>query len=534
VSSAPATVARGSTRDERRWVLLSTIGLSAFIVGLDNTILNIALSAIRSNLHMSLTGLQWVGTSYILAFSSLLLVGGRLTDIFGRQRALVIGLVVFIVSSVAAGLAPSGGLLIAARVVQGVGGALVLPSTLAVIGTDLEGEDRHLGVGIWTACIASAIALGPIFGGAIVAVAHWGWVFFINLPLGLLCIVMVRRTVPGQRFQLPPRPELLRQLDIPGLVTASVALMAITFYLVHGQDYGFGSVIGLTALMLSIVFAAAFVWTERHTDYPLVDLVLFRNRIFSGGTAAQIIWGLGINGILFFTSLFLQDVVGMGPLQAGLMYVPLALAIAITVPLGAKMSTWIGVNYTVAFGMVLIALGLWHGTIVDPDDPPWNFLLGLVVVGLGSGLTTPMTSAVMDVIPTEHAGAGAAVVSTAREISGIVGIVGIGAVLVVRRANALEAGASADAAFMSGFHLALWAATILIAIGAVVSWLTLTTKAEAIEIAAVKAAEEAAAKSPAVVASSTASASRSCPSAFAAALAETHDILHGEPPAART
>ncbi len=173
-----------TARRQPRWVLLSAIGLAAFVVGLDNTILNIALPALREDFDLSLTGLQWVGTSYILAFSSLLLVGGRLTDIFGRRRVLEVGLITFIISSMLVGVAPSEEVLIAARVLQGVGGAMVLPSTLAVIGTDLEGEDRHVGVGVWTASIASAIALGPIVGGAIISVAHWSWVFFIiNLPL---------------------------------------------------------------------------------------------------------------------------------------------------------------------------------------------------------------------------------------------------------------------------------------------------------------------------------------------------------------
>ncbi|MBO9533986.1 MAG: MFS transporter [Solirubrobacteraceae bacterium] len=529
MTAAFASASAEPRRDERRWVLLCTIGLSAFVVGLDNTILNIALSAIKTDLDMSLTGLQWVGTSYILAFSALLIAGGRLTDLFGRRRALVAGLVIFLVTSLAAGLAPTGELLIAIRAIQGLGGALVLPSTLAIIGTDLEGEDRHLGVGIWTACIASAIALGPIVGGAIVSVAHWGFVFFINLPICLLCIVLARRTVPQQRFKLPDRPELIKQLDVPGLLTASVSMMAITFYLVHGQDYGFLSAFGLISLVTGIVFGAAFLWTERRTEYPLVDLVLFRNRIFSGGTVTQILWGLGINGILFFTSLFLQDQVGLDPLEAGLMYVPLAVSIAVMVPVGAKLATHLGVNHTVGIGMVLIAIGMWNGTLVQPDDPLWRFLVGLVLVGLGSGLTTPMTSAVMEVIPTTHAGAGAAVVSTAREISGIVGIVGIGAVLVVRRADALDTGASADAAFMAGFHLALWAATAVIAIGALIAWFTLPTRAEAHELAAAKAAEEAAAAAEGrevdevdeLVEATT-------PGDFAVAIAEAEAAVHGE------
>ncbi|MEH3052481.1 MAG: MFS transporter [Patulibacter minatonensis] len=529
MSRAQATTESTAPSHHGRVSILLAVGVSAFITGLDNTILNIALPALQADFGLSLTGLQWVGTSYILAFSSLLLVGGRLTDIFGARRVLEAGLITFIISSVMAGLAPNEQWLIAARVIQGIGGAMVLPSTLAIIGTDLHGEDRHLGIGVWTACIAIAIALGPIVGGGIISVAHWSWVFLINVPLGLLCIVLSRRAVGGARLKLPPRPELVAKLDIPGLVLASVVLFGITFYLVHGQDYGFGSIVGLAALGISALSTIVFIQSEKRTAYPLLDLALFRNRIYSGGVVVQLLWGLGINGILFFMSPFLQDIVGLDPFDAALYYVPLALSIAVTVPVGAKLAMRIGVNHTVAIGMVLIAVGLLHGVFVDHEKEPLRFLIGLVVVGLGSGLTTPMASAVMDVIPRNHEGQGAAVVSTAREISGIVGIVGIGAVLVVRRSAALADGASADDAFVAGFHLALVAATVIMAIGAVLAYFTLTRKHEAVAMAEEKAAAEAALAAEHDAGDEIAGVlEATTPGDFAIALAEAHDIVHAD------
>ncbi|MDQ8044156.1 MAG: MFS transporter, partial [Solirubrobacteraceae bacterium] len=417
----------------KRWVLMVALCLCAFITGLDNTVLNIALPKLQADLGLSLTGLQWVGTSYILAFSSLLLVGGRLTDLFGRRSVLLSGMVIFTTASVLAGLAPTGGLLIAARVLQGVGGAFVLPATAGVLSYDVEPEYRNMAVGIWTASIASSIALGPIVGGAIVEVAHWSWIFFINLPVGVAAVFLIRKTVPPASIERVERAELIRRLDISALVFSALSLLGFTFALVHGQDHGFVNPLIIGAVVIGVVTGALFIRNERRTEFPLVDLDLFRSRIFSGGVAAQTIWGLGINGILFFTSLFLQDILDLEPFNAGLFYVPLAIAVGLGVPVGAKMADRWGVNVTVAIGMIIIAVGLAMGVFIEADDPPLRFLLGLIIVGIGSGLTTPMTAAVIEVVPHEQAGIGSAVVSTAREISGVLGIVAIGAVLVVRR-----------------------------------------------------------------------------------------------------
>ncbi|MDO9354279.1 MAG: MFS transporter, partial [Solirubrobacteraceae bacterium] len=355
----------------KHWVLMVALVLCAFITGLDNTVLNIALAKIRTDLELSYTGLQWVGTSYILAFSSLLMVGGRLTDLFGRRQVLLAGMAIFVVSSVFAAFATSGTFLIIARVFQGIGGALVLPATGAVLANDVAPEKRHLAVGIWTASIASAIALGPIVGGAIVEVAHWSWIFFLNVPIGIGAAIMVRRTVPPEQIQRPARPEFIAKLDFPGLITSSVTLFAFTFSLVHGQEHGgFTSPVVLLSLAIGFISAWLFIRTEKATPFPLVDLELFKDKIFAGGVAAQIIWGLGINGILFFTALFLQDVLELSPFDAGLFYLPLAIAIGVAVPIGAKMATAVGVNVTVAFGMVLIAIGLFMGVFIDADDPP--------------------------------------------------------------------------------------------------------------------------------------------------------------------
>jgi EmrB/QacA subfamily drug resistance transporter len=488
------TATSTAPRYPQRWVLLTAVGMAAFITSLDNTVLNVALPTLQADLGLTLTGLQWVGTSYILAFSSLLLVGGRLTDLYGRRNTLVAGMTIFTVASVLAGLAPNGTFLIFARVLQGVGGALVLPSTLLVLATDLDADSRHLGVGVWTAAIASAIALGPVVGGLILQVAPWGWIFFINLPIGVAAIALVIYTVSSEAIVERTPTEIRQQLDLPGLAYSAISLFAFTFVLIHGQDHGFTAPAVVISLVASVVCGFLFIRHERGAKHALVDLSLFKGRTFSGGTVVQVIWGLGINGVLFFTSLFLQDILGLSPFDAGLVYVPLALSIAIMVPIGAAMANRFGANITVAIGMVVIAFGLFLGLFVGADDSPARFLVGLIIVGLGSGLTTPMTSAVIDVVPNEQGGIGAAVISTAREVSGVFGIAAIGAVLVLRSNAATENGASESGAFMAGYHLALGVAAAIILIGAAVSLWTLTTRQQAIDMKARKEAEEAAAE----------------------------------------
>ncbi|MBJ7520910.1 MAG: MFS transporter [Solirubrobacteraceae bacterium] len=450
------------------WVM-APVALAAFITSLDNTVINIALPALREDLGLSLSGLQWVVTSYILVFSSLLLVGGRLTDMMGRRRAMLVGFSVFSGASLAAGLAPSGEFLVAARVVQGAGAALILPASLSVIASDLEGEARDLGAGIWTAAIAIALFLGPVVGGAISEYLHWSWIFFLNVPVGAVAMAMVVANVPdpGGRAQ----GSIFARLDPPGLLLSTLALLAITYALVQGTDEGFGSELIIVAFVVAVVAAVAFMMVESRARYPLVDMSLFRNRVFAGGTAAQVLWGLSINGAFFFTSLYLQDVLDLSPTQAGLVFVPLALTLVLGVAIAPRLVTAYGARMTVTGGMVVIAVGLLPIVVLGSGLP--QQILGFVIVGFGSGLTTPLTSAILGVMPEDRAGLGSAVVAVAREISGVLGIAVIGAILSARQASALAEGSPAASAFLDGHQIGLVSAAVLVLIGAAVCAATL-------------------------------------------------------------
>lgn len=478
------------------WVM-APVALAAFITSLDNTVINIALPALREDLGLSLSGLQWVVTSYILVFSSLLLVGGRLTDMLGRRRAMTIGFLVFAAASLVAGLAPSGEVLVAARVVQGAGAALILPASLSVIASDLEGEARDLGAGIWTAAIAIALFLGPVVGGAISEYLHWSWIFFLNVPVAAVAIALVAATIPDRRGH--GAGSVLARLDPPGLLLSTLALLAITYALVQGNEEGFGSGPILAAFVVAVAASLAFMAIESRATYPLVDVSLFRNRVFAGGTAAQVLWGLSINGVFFFTSLYIQDVLDLSPTQAGLVFVPLAVALVIGVAIAPRLVTAFGANVTVAAGMVVIAVGLLP--IVVLGSGVEQQLLGCAIVGLGSGLTTPLTSAILGVMPEDRAGIGSAVVGVAREVSGVLGIAIIGAILAARQASALADGSSASDAFLDGHITGLLGAAVLVLLGAVVSALTLPRsrdeEARAREAVAVGAVPIAAAAEPA-------------------------------------
>lgn len=447
-------------------VVLVPIALAAFVTSLDNTVVNVALPSMRRDLALGVSGLQWIATSYLLAFSALLLAGGRLTDHYGRRRVFLIGLGVFVTASACAGTATSGDFLVTARLLQGLGAALVLPSTLAVLAADVPPAARHLGAGIVTASIALSLALGPVIGGAVAEHWHWSGIFYLNVPLGVFTMALGARTIGRSRADG-------QSIDVAGLVTSTLAMGALAYVLIAGSDNGFGSPDILVAGVLAVVGGAAFVVVERFTRAPMVDVALFADRVFSGGTAAQVLWGLGINGVFFFTSLFLQDVLELSPTVAGAMFVPLAFGLVLCVPVSALLATRIGVHRTVSAGMGLIAAGLVWVSFVGRGDAAWLLIPGLVLIGVGSALTTPLTSAMLEVVPSAKAGVAAAVISAAREVSGVLGIALVGTVVAAREAAATAGGSAPVDAFASGYAVGLWCAAALTLLGGAIALVTL-------------------------------------------------------------
>src|SRR5215468_6296756 len=337
---------KGAWAMSRRWWSLVAVSLATFMTYLDNNVTNVAIPTIERSLHLSLAGLEWVVSSYILVFAGLLLAGGRLADLVGRRRLFLIGLAVFTLASLAAGLAGSGGVLIGARLLQGLGAAILVPTTLAVIvATFDDAAERARAIGAWAAIGALALAFGPLIGGFVSQHLHWGWIFFINVPIGVITFVLAVATMAESRTT-----AAVRRLDMPGLATSAVALFSLTYALIEGHDKGWTSALILGAFALSAVAAAAFVVIESRTEHPMVDLTLFRSPVFAGGTTVMMMWAFGIFGIYFFTSIYLQVILGFSPTKAGLAFVPMAAFLALSASVAAPVAARIGAHRTVALG----------------------------------------------------------------------------------------------------------------------------------------------------------------------------------------
>jgi len=472
-----------------RWWALAAVSLANLMAYLDNNIVNVAIPTIQRSLHLSVSGLEWVVSSYLLTLAGLLLVGGRLADVYGRRRVFLAGLAIFTLSSLAAGLAGSGGVLIVSRAVQGVGAALLLPATLAVImAAFTDVRERTMAIGIWAAVGALALALGPALGGLISQHLHWGWIFLINVPLGVITFALAVFYVAESRAD-----SAVRRIDLPGVVTSAVALFALTYALIEGNVSGWTAPLILGAFAVAVVSAVAFLAIEARAEHPMVDLSMFRLREFSGGSVTMMIWAFGILGIYFFTSIYLQQTLGFSPVEAGLAFVPMALTVAVFASIAPRVEARAGAYRTVAAGMLLMVVGLVLFARLGEHAGYTSLLPGFILFGAGAGLmNVPVTNASMQAVPASRAGIASALINASREVAGLLGITVIGAVLRTRQGAALRAGASPVHAFVDGYHLGLLVTILLLAGGVVVSYVTLRPRAAATPTTAPAARESAA------------------------------------------
>jgi EmrB/QacA subfamily drug resistance transporter len=446
------------------------VSLATFMTYLDNNVTNVAIPTIQRNLHLSVAGLEWVVSSYLLTLAGLLLVGGRLADVYGRRRIFMVGLAIFTLSSLAAGLSGSGEVLITSRAVQGVGAALLMPATLAIImATFTDIKERTAAIGIWTAIGAMGLAFGPVIGGLISQHIRWGWIFLINVPVGVITLAIA---IPFMRES--KASSAVRSLDIGGLVTSAVSLFALTYALIEGHDKGWTSAQIAGAFAVAAVTAAIFIAIEARTEHPMVDLKVFGVRQFSGGTGTMMIWAFGILGIYFFTSLYLQGTLGFSPTKAGLAFVPMAISLAVFAGAAPRVEAWVGGHRTVALGMLMMVAGLVLFARLGQHASYGSVMPGFVIFGAGAGLmNVPLTNVVLHAIPQERAGIASALLNASREIAGLLGITVIGAVLRSSQAAALRAGSAPAHAFVDGYHSGLWVTIALLGAGVVLSYVTL-------------------------------------------------------------
>jgi EmrB/QacA subfamily drug resistance transporter len=455
---------------QRRWWILVAVSLATFMTYLDNNVTNVAIPTIQRNLHLTIAGLEWVVSSYILVFASLLLFGGRMADLYGRRRLFLIGLSVFTLASLAAGLSGSGTELIAARLVQGLGAALLVPTTLAIIMATFTNQRERAGaIGTWTAIGAMAIGVGPLIGGFISQHFHWGWIFFINVPIGVITAAIGVPAITESRDE-----AAVRRLDIPGLVSSAIALFALIYALIEGHDKGWTSPLITASFGVAAVATAAFLLIESRAAEPMVATRLFRSRVFGGGTAVMMLWAFGILGIYFFTSIYLQTILGFSPTKAGLAFVPMAACLALFASLAPQVAPRLGTHRTVGLGMAVMSIGLYLVARLGGGATFANLMPGFLMFGAGAGLmNVPLTNAVLHSMPPERSGIASALLNASRELAGLLGITVIGAILRSREGSALHHGASASVAFLDGYHDGLLVTVALLAAGAVIGYVAL-------------------------------------------------------------
>ena len=422
----PEPVAGRSPRSP--WLALPVLCLSLLIVTLDNTVLNVALPTLVRKLHAGSSDLQWIVDSYVLAFAGLMLVSGSLADRLGRKRAFLAGLVVFASCSAWAAFSGTVGHLIAARACMGAGGAMIMPSTLAVItNTFSDRHERQRAIGLWAATSGAGIALGPIVGGLLLDRFWWGSVFLVNVPIAAVGFVLALRLVPDSKNPAAKRPDLFGSL----LSTAGLAL--VLWSIIEAPSRGWASALVLGTGVGGLVILSAFVGWERASSHPMLNLGFFSDRSFSAPMAAVTLMTFGLFGSLFVLTQFLQFQLGYSPLQAGVRMLPAAGAIAVVAPLNAFLVRAFGTKLTIGAGLLAASGGLWQTSSAGVTTGYGGVVLGMTLVGVGAGLVIPSaTASVMGSLPQEHTGVGSATNGTFLQTGGALGVAVIGSLLSSR------------------------------------------------------------------------------------------------------
>jgi EmrB/QacA subfamily drug resistance transporter len=451
----------------RRWWALGAIALGSFMTFLDNNIVNVALPTIGRSLGLGISGLEWVVSGYILMFAGLMLVGGRLADVYGRRRVFYVGLVIFTLASLSAGLAGDAATLIVSRLAQGVGAAVLSPAALALLpATFRDPKERGLAVGIWSAAGALGLALGPPIGGLISEHAHWGGIFLINVPIGLITLVLAR-------LSLDESARTRRRLDLPGLAASGIAMFGVVYALIEGQSQGWTSPVILGSFVVAGIAAVAFVVVESRSSQPMIDLALFRSRVFTGGVIAMGLWAFGVFGVYFFAAIYLQNGLHFSPVKAGLAFVPLALLTAVVATFSPAISARFGAHRTVAAGLGLMAVSIAGIATVGEGGTLAELMPWLLAYGVGAGLLVSLTNVVVAVMPADREGVASGVLNVSREVVGLLGIVVLGAIVGVGQSAGIHAGRSPLVAFIGAYQVALVIAAIVVAIGVPIALYTL-------------------------------------------------------------
>ncbi len=449
-------------REVHKGMALLVLAISQLMVVLDATIVNVALPDIARALEIrSQNDLSWIVTGYTLTFGGFLLLGGKLADRLGRRKVFLWGAVLFAVASLLGGLAGNLGLLIVARLVQGLGGALMAPAALSLLTVVFaEGAERNRALGIWAAITAGGAAVGLILGGVLTEYASWRWVLFVNVPIALIAVVGALRFVPESR------DERARGFDVPGALLVTGGLVALVYALVKGNDLGWGSGRTVGTLVLAAVLLAAFVVVQQRVTDPLVDFRLFRSRTLLGADLGALFIGAGIFAIFFFLILWMQTINGWSPIESGLAFLPMTLCIGIAAGIASQLLGRVGPRPLLVGGPALAAVGmLFLALRLEPDSSYVGVVLpAIVMIALGMGFAfVALTSAAVAGVPEEDAGVASALLNAGQQIGGALGLAILTAVSTART-EALGVGQPGTPEFVSNL-VEGWAAGFVVAAG---------------------------------------------------------------------
>ena len=448
------------SEERRKWWTLAAVSFGLFMIMLDNTVVNVALPAIQEDLGTGLSELQWIVTGYALSFAALMLIGGKLADAYGRRLLFVAGIVLFTAASLWCGFASSGDMLIAARVVQGIGAALMNPATLSIIAATFPPRERGMAIGIWAGVSALALAIGPLVGGLLTEHLSWHWIFFVNVPVGAIAIAASFLLITESR------DDTHESLDLPGLGTSALGLFALTYGLIEANTYGWTSARIVGSFVVAVISLASFVQIERRRRSPMLDLSLFRSGTYAGANIAMLLVALAMFGIFFFVSLYMQNILGYSAVQAGAAFLPMTILIILVAPFAGKASDKYGSRWLMTIGMVLLGVQLLYLSQLGADATFWNLLPGFIVGGVGMAMTmTPTAAAATRAVPVEKSGVGSAVLNAMRQVGGSVGIALMGAIVAAQ-----TSGRPGVDGFMAGFERALIVAAVIAFAGSIVAF----------------------------------------------------------------
>jgi EmrB/QacA subfamily drug resistance transporter len=463
---------------ERKWWTLLVACLATFMLLLDVTVVNVALPDIRADLGASFTDMQWVVDAYALGLATLLLASGSLADLVGRRLVFVTGLFVFVVSSLVCGLSDAPTMLNLARGVQGLGGAMMFATALALIAQEFPPRERGTAIGLWGATTGFAVAVGPLVGGVITEHLGWEWIFFVNVPVGLLTAAMTLARVPeGER-------DTSARIDWVGLVTFSGALFCLVLALIRGNDEGWGSATIVALLAASVLLLGGFVATELRISRPMLDLSLFRIPAFTGAQIGAFSLHATLFAMFLYLVIYIQSILGYSPLEAGLRFLPISVLSFIVSPIAGKLTERLPVRAFMGAGLILVSAGLLLMSGIEPGDDWTTLLPGFIVGGIGIGCTNPaLATTAVGVVEPRRSGAASGINGTFRQVGIATGIAALGAIFQAsvadklgshRLAEAVVSGqvhtAIAQSAFIDAFNEILVVAAVVAFVGGVLSF----------------------------------------------------------------